>query len=88
MITSQQIQNLNLGDFSILYSQSIINEEIEKILRKVFEEQCLKKNKILLYDLSNISELYYIHIRDAIEKKLHVSSIYINYKTLYVDWSI
>ena len=88
MITSQQIKNLSLEDFSILYSQCVIKQEIEKIIGKVFEEQYIKKNKILLYNLSHISELYHIPIRENIEKKLCVSSIYINNKTLYVDWSI
>jgi hypothetical protein len=88
MITSQQIQNLNLEDFSILYSQCRINQETENIIGKLFEEQYMTKNKILLYNLSNVSEIYHIPIRENIEKRLCVSSIYINNKILYIDWSL
>ncbi len=88
MITSQQIQNLNLEDFSILYSQCRINQETENIIGKLFEEQYMTKNKIFLYNLSNVSEIYHIPIRENIEKRLCVSSIYINNKILYIDWSL
>ena len=88
MLSSQQIQNLSLEDFSILYSQSRINQEAEKILRKLLEEQCLMKNKILLYNLSHISQIYHIPILENMKKKLVVSSIYIQNKILYIDWSL
>lgn len=88
MITSQQIQNLSIEDFSILYSQCIINQETEKIIGKMLEEQCLMKNKILLYNLSHLSELYHIPIHENIQKRLHVSSTYIQNKTLFIDWSL
>jgi hypothetical protein len=88
MLSSQQIQNLSLEDFSILYSQSRINQEAEKILRKLLEEQCLMKNKILLYNLSHISQIFYIPILENMKKRLVVSSIYIQNKILYIDWSL
>jgi len=88
MITSKQIQNLSVEEFSFLHSQCIINQEIEKIIGKVFEEQFLIKNKILLYNLNNVSELYHIPILENIKKRLLLSSIYIQNKTLYIDWSL
>jgi len=88
MITSKQIQNLSLEDFSFLYSQCIINQETEKIIGKVLEEQIFFKNKILLYNLNDISELYHISIQENIKTKLLVSSIYIQNKILYIDWSL
>ena len=88
MITSQQIQNLTLEDYSFLHDQSIIYQETEKIIGRVLEEQFLMKNKILLYTLHNISELYHIPIRENIKMRLLVSSIYIQNKILYIDWSL
>ena len=88
MITSQQIQNLSLEDYSFLQTQCILNQETEKIIGKVFEEQFLMKNKILLYTLHNISESYHIPILENIKKRLLVSSIYIQNKILYIDWSL
>jgi len=92
MITSEQIQNLTLDEFSRLYDQCIINEETEKIIRRVIEEQFLYgrayKSQILLYNLQNISEVYHIPIRENIKTKLCVSSIYIQNKILYIDWSL
>jgi len=77
-----------MEDFSFLYTQSLINQETELILGKVFEEQYIKKNKILLYDLSLVSELYHIPIMENLKKRLRVSSIYIQNKVLYIDWSL
>ena len=88
MITSRQIQNLSIEDFSFLYTQSVINQETELILGKVFEEQYIKKNKILLYDLSVISELYHIPIMENLRKRLLVGSMYIQNKIIYIDWSL
>jgi hypothetical protein len=88
MATSQQLQNLTVEEFCFLYSQSIINEETEKIIKKVLEEQIVNKNKILLYNLNHISEIYHIPVLENIKKKLIVSSIYIQRKVLYVDWSL
>ena len=88
MITSKQIQNLSVEDFCFLYSKCIINQETEKIIGKVFEEQCLMKNTILLYNLNNTSELYHIPILENLKTKLRVSSIYIQHNTLYIDWSL
>lgn len=88
MISSQQIQNLSVGEFAFLYTQCIINQETEKIIGKVLEEQYVMNNKILLHNLDTISELYHIPIRDAIKKRLLVSSIYIKDKILYIDWSL
>jgi hypothetical protein len=88
MITSQQLQNLTVDDFCFLYSQCIINEETEKVFKKVLEEQIVNKNKILVYYLSNISEIYHIPLLENIKKKLAVSSIYIQHRVLYIDWSL
>lgn len=88
MITSRQIQNMNIDDFLFLYGQCIINQETEIILGKVFEEQYFKKNKILVYNLSNIPEAHHIPIKENLNKKLLVSSIYIQNKLLYIDWSL
>jgi hypothetical protein len=88
MITSQQLQNLSLEDFLILRSQCTINQETEKIIGKVFEEQFLLKKGILCYNLSDISELYHIPILENIKKRFHVSSIYIQNKHIYIDWSL
>lgn len=88
MITSQQIQNLTVEEFCFLYSQSIINEETEKIIKKVLEEQIVNKNNILVYYLSNISEIYHIPLLENIKKKLAISSVYIQHRVLYIDWSL
>ena len=88
MITSKQIQNLSVADFSFLYSQCVINQETEKILGKVFEEQYLMKYRILRYNLNNISELYHVPILEKLKTRLLVSSIYIQNKYLYIDWSL
>ena len=88
MATSQQLQSLNLEEFCFLYSQCVINQETEKVIKKVLEEQFLNKNKILLYILNHVSEIYYIPLMENIKKKLAVSSIYIQNKVLYIDWSL
>ena len=88
MITSRQISNLSIEDFCFLYSQCKINQETETILGKVFEEQYINKQQILLYDLTSISEYYHIPIRENLKTKLRVSSIYIQNNILYIDWSI
>ena len=88
MTTSQQLKNLNLADFTLLYSQSIIQQETEKIIGLVLEEQYMKKNDILLYNVTNISELYVVPIVDLLKKKLLVSSIYLQNKSIYIDWSL
>jgi len=79
---------MNIDDFLLLYGQCIINQETEIILGKVFEEQYIKKNKILVYNLSNIPELQHEPIKENLNKKLLVSSIYIQNKLLYIDWSL
>lgn len=88
MITSEQIQNLSIDDFTFLYSQCVINREIELIIGKVFEEQYIRKNKMLMHDLRTISELYHLPIRDNIKLRMQVSSVYIQNETLYIDWSL
>lgn len=88
MITSQQIQNLTLEDYCFLHDQSMIYQETEKIIGRVLEEQFLMKKNILLYTLHCISESYHIPILQSIKKRLLVSSIYIQNKILYIDWSL
>ena len=88
MITSQQIQNVTISEFSLLYTQCRINQETELIIGKVYEEQFMKNNKILLYDIRSIPEVYHIPILESLKKKLLVSSMYIGNNTLYIDWSL
>ena len=88
MITSQQLQDLTIAEFSFLYAQCKINQETELILGKVFEEQYINKKNILLHDIYNIPEIYHIAILESLKNKLLVSSIYIKNTTLYIDWSL
>ena len=88
MITSRQIQNLSVSDFSFLYSQCIININVEHIFGKILEEQIMNNKRVLLYDLSEISELYYSPVIEELEKRVSVSSIYVRKNILYIDWSL
>ena len=82
MIRSQQLQNLTVEEFCFLYSQSIINEETEKVFKKVLEEQIVNKNKILVYYLSNISEIYHIPLLENIKKNLESKNVKIESSSL------
>ena len=88
MITSRQLQNMTAEYFSLLCNQCVINQETEIILGKVFQEQYFKKNNILVYNLTNIPEIYHIPIKENLNTKLLVSSIYIQNNLLYIDWSL
>ena len=59
------------------------NQETEKIIGKVFEEQFLLKKGILCYNLSDISELYHIPILENIKRYLMV----VQYRNqTHIDW--
>lgn len=87
-LTSQQIQRMDLAEFSLLYAQTRISCEVERIIGLILEEQYINKNKILSYYLEEISELYYKPLIDALKLRLSVSSIYIQGRLLYIDWSL
>jgi replicative superfamily II helicase len=88
MLSSAQIRGLTLEDFSILYSQCVVNHEVEKIIGHVLEEQYVKNNKILLYDVSDVPDLRHILVVKKLREKLSGCSVYIQNKTIYVDWSL
>ena len=86
-LTSKKLQNLKLHEFSILYSQSFVNEEVEKIIQQVLKESFIKGKKILSYTIEFPVE-YNTYIIEALKKKLEVSSVYIQCGSLYIDWSL
>jgi len=88
MITSADIRDLTLADFYLYHNDAIIGQEVEKIMGLVLEEAYLKQNKILLYDVSHLLEMYYDAILAKLRQKFSVSSIYLQNKTIYVDWSL
>jgi hypothetical protein len=88
MLTSAQIRNLSLEDFSVLYSQSIVNHEVEKIIGHVLEEQYLKGNKVLMYDVSDVTELRHRLLVARLREKLSGCSVYVQNKIIYIDWSL
>lgn len=88
MITSGQLRNLNIDDFSILYMKAKVNSEIETIMCLIFQEQYIKHNNILVYPMDHLSESYHIALLNQLMTRLAVSSIYIHRKNLYIDWSL
>ncbi len=86
-LTSKTLQNLKIHEFSFLYWQSFINEEVEKIVQLVLKEAYIKAEKILIYEI-NFPKEYSTYIIEALKKRLQVSSIYIQCESLYIDWSL
>jgi hypothetical protein len=86
-LSSKKLQNLKLHEFCFLHWQSYINEEVEKIIQLILKEAYIKGGKILKYEIEFPAE-YNIYIIEALKKRLQVSSIYIQRRSLYIDWSL
>ena len=86
-LTSKKLKDLKIHEFSFLYWQSYINEQVEKIIQSVLKEAFIKNNKILSYTIEFPPE-YTTDIIEALKKRLQVSSIYIQHGSLYIDWSL
>ena len=77
-----------LPEFSFLYTRSIINKHTEKIIGRILEEQIFNKQLMLVYDVEHIAEIYHIPIVENLKTRFAVSSIYLDNKKLYIDWSL
>ena len=86
-LTSKRLKDLEFHEFSFLYWQSYVNEQIEKIVQLVLKESFIKGEKILMYEIDFPKE-YNSYIIESLKKRLQVSSIYIQHGYLYVDWSL
>ena len=86
-LTSKKLKGLKLHEFSFLYWQSYVNEEVEKIVQLVLKEAYIKAEKILMYEIDFPRE-YNAYIIENLKKRLQVSSIYIQHGYLYIDWSL
>jgi len=88
MIFSKQLQNLESSEFAILYEESYIISLVQEILCLVLEEAFIKKSKILVYNLEDVPKPLRLRILEALKEKFKVSSIYIDYNKLFIDWSL
>ena len=88
MITSQQLQNLSVEEFSSLYRESIIQQYTELIIGKVLCEQMFNKKHLLVYEMSKVPVSFHTPILENLKTRLTVSSIYMITTFLYVDWSL
>jgi len=88
MITSHMLQTLTLEEFCHFYRESIICQETELIIGKVVCEQFNNNQRILKYSLAHVSALYHVPIMDNLKTRLQVSSIYLDDKYLFIDWSL
>jgi len=88
MIHSNQLHNLELPDFSVLYEESYIASHVEQIICLVLEKAYVEKSKILRFDIRDISDCHHKRLLDKLRTRLRVSSIYITNDKLYVDWSV
>ena len=88
MINSNQLQNLKVIDFSIMYSECYISSLVENIVCGVLETAFANKDKIFTFDLSKIHSSYYELLVEKLKTRFKVSSIYTAHTTLFIDWSL
>ena len=88
MFFSNQLQHLESSEFSILYEQSYIISLVQEIICLVLEEAFIKKSKILVYKLQDVPETLHIKLLESLKEKFKISSIYIDDKDLFLDWSL
>ena len=88
MLTSYEIQNLNAAEYASLCFNAVIQQHTENIIIGILETQFRKGDRIFVYDASELSSSYYKPIVENLRKRLAVSSIYIDNKRIYVDWSL
>ena len=85
-ITSKDLVEMDTRKFAFLYNQARISLDVERIVLSVLEEQYVRRNRILAYQLEN--PLYAEEIILRLRSRLTVSSIYLDRDNLYIDWSL
>jgi len=88
MICSNTLQTLEASSFSVMYAESYISSQVEHIICLLLETAFINKDRILTFDLSTVSSLYHQRILEKLKTRLSVSSVYIDYGKLFIDWSL
>jgi len=89
-ITTSELRNMHFDTFSMMYSHTRINEEVEIIFGLVLKEQCIKHNSIMEYPLDGLPILYHTAIRVGVRNRIQNASVYTDARknVLVVDWSL